>query len=259
MQNSTQNIINYIMRSALRSHTLRAAYILLLCSLIMCVLLGQMMLIEQSQFAVVFFANIARFLLNFGLVVFITLNIYRIYNSKELEMILSKNVSRGRFILSYYLSIMLLNVCMVLPILVVLQMMQIFVGVSINLPGLLVWTASLFIETVTISTFTLLMALLIRSSIFCLLYSGLFYIVCRIYGVFVSAIQSDLSDFAETLRYIGIIFPRLDVLIQSEWLLYGMPPSQSLAVPHLMVIANCLICAAFLLFITVVEFRKREI
>lgn len=259
------HLSRYILKIALRSRIFHVTYLLLALGLIMSLFLGNTMLIEESHFAAVFFANFARLLINFGLIAFITTNICQLYNNKEIELLLSKRISKTQFVMSYYLSIIILALWIVVPLFVFLEIMKIIFNFNIELSGLIIWSISLFAEVVIISTFTFFIALFIRSNVVTMVLSSCFYILCRLYGFFLNAINNPESItntdamtmvMGKIFKFIGIFFPRLDLLNQSEWLIYGMQQSLSL---YSLVVFNCFLSSAFILFLTIYEFRKREL
>lgn len=258
------NISNYIFRIAIRNRIFMAIYMLLVLGAFLSAFLGKTMLVEQSQFSIIFFANFARLLINFGLIVFITINIYNLYNNKEMELILSKSISKTQFVLSYYFAIVMLAFALVIPLFLILEAVKILFAIPIHLKGIVIWSVSLFSEIVIISTFTFFISLFIRSYISTILISASFYVLCRLYGFFLNAINNPNSItnadaltlvMGKILKIIGIFFPRLDLLNQSEWLIYN----QNIVEQYAIIVLNCFLSSFFILFLSVYEFNRREL
>lgn len=258
------NIASYIFKIAVRNKIFISIYMLLVVGAFISSFLGRTMIVEQSQFAIIFFANFARLLINFGLISFITINICNLYNNKEIELILSKNVSKTKFVFSYYFAIIMLAFMLVIPLFIMLEIFQVAFGAPIKLGGLAVWSISLFSEIVIISTFTFFISLFIRSNITTILISTSFYILCRLYGFFLYSINNPNSItnsdaltliMGKVLKFIGIFFPRLDLLNQSEWLIH----SDVILEKYPIVVLNCFLSSFFILLLSVYEFNRREL
>lgn len=258
------NIANYIFKIAVRNKVFISIYLLLLVGAFISIFLGKTMIVEQSEFSIIFFANFARILINFGLIAFITVNICNLYNNKEIELILSKNVSKTQFVFSYYFAIILLAFMLVIPLFLILEVLQVAFGVPIQLGGLAIWSISLFSEMVIISTFTFFISLFIRSNISTILISASFYVLCRLYGFFLHSINNPESItnadaltliMGKVLKVIGIFFPRLDLLNQSEWLVH----SGAVVEQYPIVVLNCFLSSFFILLLTIYEFNRREL
>ena len=134
----------------------------------------------------------------------------------------------------------------------------------IDFMGLIIWSLSLFAEVIIISTFTFFISLFIRNSTISILISACFYVLCRLYGFFLNAINNPNSFtnsdaltmvMGKILKFIGIFFPRLDLLNQSEWLIYGVYNFSTYSA----VLANCFLSSFFILLLAIFEFNRREI
>src|SRR5581483_5864200 len=93
--------IRFVVLTALRDRLFVS--LLGLLALVFCVslYLGGGAVFEKNQMAITFAAGGARAALMLGLTVFVAFHVERIYDTREIEAILARSISRERFVVSY--------------------------------------------------------------------------------------------------------------------------------------------------------------
>jgi hypothetical protein len=254
-----KNILKYIVLTALRDWFFTALVLGIFGVFGISALLGFMVQTEQIQMQLSIFAGTARLLLAVGMIVFICFYIAKSFENKEIPFILSKNISREKFVVAYYLGFNIVAQILLLPVLV---MLSIFYH-NINLLGALQWFLSVGLELAVLTSFCIAISLIIRSPVFSVLATFGFYILSRMMGFFTellylspnkSAVLNTLVNISNFIfRATSSLVPRLDVFGQTTWLLYG-PDSKIL----LLILLQSMIYIPLLFFIAFYDFRKKQ-
>ncbi len=203
-----------------------------------------------------YIAGSSRAILAIGMILFVCLSVGRAFENKEVEFILSKAISREQFILGYlagfFLAAFLIFIPLVSAILIVTQS---------NKFGLLIWSASLLSELLIVISFSLLASLILKNSFSAILACFAFYIISRLMGMFVMAIElpQNLLEaknhfLATGLKILSALFPRLDLFGQSEWLTYGVTDFTNLKIIAL----QSLIYIPLMIFMSFHDFKKKQ-
>ncbi len=251
-----QSIIKYILLSGLRDRLYLGTFIALIVAFAIAIFFGGTVLIEAGETTATYIAGSSRIILVIGMVLFVCLNINRAFVSKEIEFILSKAVSRQKIILSYLIGFLISVAIILLPLIAV-----IFFITKTNLLGLLIWSLSLFAELWIVISFAILAAFILKNS-FASIFSALaFYIISRLMGIFVLAIDLP-QDFMQVknnilpsiLKIISLFFPRLDLFTQSEWMIYGISDFSRIK----LIFLQALIYISLMSFMSFVDFRRKQ-
>jgi hypothetical protein len=219
------SILKYIFLTAIRDWLYVGIFILLLAAFGISILLGTSSLVEPNQVSSAYAAGGTRMIFVVGMVLFVCFNIRRSFDNKEVEFILSKSISRPKFVISYLLGFNLVA----LIILVLIGVPLLFIVSSKT--GLAYWAGSLFLEIMILISFAVLASLILSSAVSAVLASLGFYIISRLMGFFVltakipdslEVLSSSEGAMKSFLKFLSIIFPRLDLFAQSEWIVYGV-------------------------------------
>ncbi len=219
-----KSIIKYILASAIRDKIYLGIFIFLTAIFAISIFFGSVNITEQSNATIVYIAAASRFIIIFGMILFISINISKAIENKEIEFILSKPISRIRFILGYLSGFLITSI-----IIIFILAIAIFLILKVNKIGFLLWFLSLFLELIIITSFAILASLILQNSFTSILSTIAFYFISNMMGIFVMAIelesifsQINQNFLAKTLKIISLIFPRLDLFTQSSWLIYGV-------------------------------------
>ncbi len=255
-----KSILKYILLSGTRDRLYLGLFISLIAAFSLSIFLGSTALVEEQQMTTAYIGGLSRGVLIIGTILFVCLNVNRAFENKEVEFILSKSISREQFIFSYlagfFIAVFLITIPLILAILLV---------TNANKLGLLMWSLSLFSELLIMICFALLSSLILKNSFSSIMASVGFYIISRLMGMFVIAIKlpeklsaQDFSlsghSFGLALKFMSIIFPRLDLFGQSDWLNYGIKDYTNLKV----ILFQSLIYIPLMIFMAFHDFKKKQ-
>jgi ABC-type transport system involved in multi-copper enzyme maturation permease subunit len=252
------SILKYILLTAVRDKLYVGLFIILLAAFGISSALGDSSLVESSQATIVYIAASSRMIFAVGMILFVCFYVRRSFENREVEFILSKSISRHNFIFAYLIGFILVALLIILPLTLLLLLLK------TNKIGLFYWSLSLTFESLIIITFSLLAALILRSAVSSVLASLGFYVLSRMMGFFVLSIKipQDASDFASTtrvmhviLKALSVIFPRLDLYCNSEWLIYGV--STDLTSVYI-ILAQSLIYIPLMMFMAFYDFNRKQ-
>lgn len=249
-------IISYIILNSLRNKLFVGLISALILSLFLSVFLGDTNLIEEKKSAIAIFAGCTRILLVIGMVIFVCLNIGRFFDNKEIDFLLSKSISREKFILSILLGY--LTISTILSLLAGLTAVFFLDSGYLNS---LIWFTSLLFEMILVSAFALLCSLILANSLLAIFASIGFYILSRLMALFTLGIELpwnstlSLQSLPENiLKLLSVIFPRLDLFTQSIWLSDGSYNS-----PEILLIATqTVIFLVLIIFMSFQDISKKE-
>ncbi len=220
--------IRYILLTARRDWIFMGLAVALFAVFAVSSFLGGTSLVEQQQMTAVFVGSATRLVLIIGLILFVCFHVRRAFEHREVEFILTRPISRTRFVLSYWLGFFTVSLWLLLPLLGAMLLLL----PGLHLAGLAWWGASLMLEIAVILAFALFVALILRSAVSAVLLCFGFYVMARMMGFFLYLLDKpyDLAtlSFNALLHHImtllSALMPRLDLFGQTEWLIYGTVP-----------------------------------
>lgn len=180
---------------------------------------GSSAIIEKDQFSTVFAAGGLRMAGVMGLVLFIVFYIRRSFDHRDIDFLLSRPVSRITFVLSHSLAFTVLAAFMAFVI---------FTSVYLSVPqkfhsGHMLWSVSLLIEFVIVTNIAFFFSMVLPSATMAALGVFGFYVFSRMIGHIMGIMEAtpgyEMLD--NLLSFISIFIPRLDLMGQTAWLLYG--------------------------------------
>lgn len=220
-----KTILEYVMLSAIRDKLLLGLFVAIIAIFGVSNLIGFTATSEETLMQAVIFGGTVRLLLVFGMIIFICFHINKSYENKEISFILSKNISREKFLLSYWISFNLIALSLLLFFLLIFLFFC-----EYNLLGTLQWIVSILFEIMLITMFSILASFILQSAVFSVFVASGFYIVARLMGFFVninlitgnSKIYNFFLELSQILsKAISSLIPRLDLFGQTKWLIYG--------------------------------------
>lgn len=215
--------VKYVLTAAVRDRLIISLLVMIGLGTALSVFLGTAAYVEKYQFVLVFTASALRLLSVLGLVLFCVFFIRRSFDNKDVDYLLSRPVSRTGFIVSHALAFSLIAVLMAAACTLAVYMAapitfgmgHVMWGVSLMCELMIMVNAALFFSMVLPSASTSAMAVL-----------GL-YILSRTIGILIGIVMSGLAaspmmkGLAATMKFISLIIPRLDLMAQTSWLIYG--------------------------------------
>lgn len=215
-------LLKYALLAALRDKLLLSMFIVFVVGASLSLLLASAAIIEKDQFALVFTSASLRLVNVLGLVLFVIFFVRRSFDSKDIEFLLSRPISRVQLIITYAVAFSIIAVIMNFAVGLALF------SVAPHLFGYshMLWLVSLVFESIAMVSVSLFFALQITSAASAAMASLGVYVLGRLMGQLLGIVDSSLVDgqgiYAMALQLVSVITPRLDLLGQSSWLLYGV-------------------------------------
>lgn len=250
------NILKYIIKASIRDRIYISLLVFLIIAFCLSIFLGSTSFVEKAYATTAYIAGSGRIIISFGLILFVCITISRAFEYKEIEFILSKNISREKFILSYIGGFLLITILIILPFFLAI----LFLG-NANIVGLVMWSISFFLEMVIIISFCILCSLITRNVISSILSVSGFYILSRMMGFLVVAVKMpsnmkfdiNLKSFAIILKFLLAIFPRFDLFTKTRWISYGIEKSE-----FNLILIQSAIYIPLIIFMAFHDFRKKQ-
>jgi ABC-type transport system involved in multi-copper enzyme maturation permease subunit len=249
--------IRYIFLTALRDNLFWVLLLGVLAAAIIAHMLGSTAPIDTRQLTISYSSSAARVMIIIGLIVFVCSHLSNAFATHEIDVFLSRPITRSNLVISYWVgfaNVALLHVLATVA-LVALQ------GVM-SWSGYFFWTLSLLLECWLAVALALFASFTLKSGVASVLTSLGLYALSRMIGFFIATTNSAflfeqrwvnlLLTYA--LKGIAIIMPRLDFFTKSEWLVDGLKHSRELE----LFAAQAAIFIPLLLLATIADFRRKQ-
>lgn len=267
-------LVKYVLTAALRDKLMVTLVLMILIGAAVAVFMGSASIIEQSSFAIVFGAGGLRFLGVAGVVLFCCFYIRRSFESKEVEFLLSRPISRTSFLFSHAAAFSVLAFAIAFAI----ALTVCIIGRP-PVDGAIVWGVSIGAEFAMMAIAALFFSMVLSSAAGSALATLGFYSLSRMMGTLLGILDLPPENwfFAvlnSLLKLISIIVPRLDMMGQTSWLVYGasgasgikfLPDASAYAHDVMMHIGlagfiglQCIVFVALLLGAAMYDFRRRQ-
>jgi hypothetical protein len=243
-------LIKFVLLTALRDKLYLGLLVILGGVLGLSKAVGFSALSEESQMQLVYFSSLSRIVIVCGMILFICFYLNRSFENKEVEFILSRNISRNTFVLAHWISFILNSLILIVPVSIII----LFFGRT-NLLGISWWSITIILELMLVSTFAITASLILKNAVIAVLSTISFYFISRMMGFFVYSISiSPEFSLKSILKFLSSIFPRLDLFGKSEWLVYNAINLQDIYI----VLLQSLIYIPLMLFISFHDFNKKQ-
>lgn len=212
--------IHLIVVTALRDRLLAGLFLLLAVTTALAIFLGGTALSEQLQSALVMAAGAGRVILVLGLTIFAAFHIQGLFETREVEAILARAISRGQFVVAYWLGLSLLAVIAAGVFVLVIAFIANFTA------GSLIWGVTVVAECVIIVGVVTFAGLMLERATPTVMFTMGFYALARLMGFFVG-IRDTVEDSSVSrivrpmLDTVTLFVPRLDLFGQTRWIVYG--------------------------------------
>ncbi len=247
--------IRYILITALRDRLFIGLLIGVLIATAISATLGSTAFIEEREMTITYASASARLILMVGMIVFVCFHIRSAFDTKEIDVILSRPISRTNLIISYWLGFSFVGLLLILPVVVIIA----FIGAN-NFSGFLGWSVSLLLEMTLVVVLALFAAFTMRSAVTAVLGCMGFYVLSRMMAFFVFTSDSGIFNDPKfivlrwLLKAISTLLPRLDLFGKSEWLVYGF----NSALEWQLYVSQALIFIPLLIAATMIDFKRKQ-
>jgi ABC-type transport system involved in multi-copper enzyme maturation permease subunit len=249
--------IRYVLLTALRDRLFFGLIAGILAAAYISSVLGSTAMLEPEQMTLAFTAASARVIIMIGIIVFIGFHMRNAFDSKEIDVLLSRPISRSSLVISYWLGFVAVALWLVLPTIVLMYFMNV-----LSITGYMLWSLSLLLEALLVVTIALFASLTVRSGVSAVLASLAIYTLSRMMGFFIATTKSGLIfetqeiNVASTMLMNGIsmVVPRLDFFAKSRWLIYGPKSYDELW----LVLLQSAAFIALLLCAAIIDFKRKQ-
>ena len=221
-------LIKYVIKAALRDKLMLAMATVLVVGASLAMFLGSGAIVAKSLFTLVFAGAGSRILVVLGMVLFVVFFIRRSFESKEIEYLLSRPVGRGTIILSFAFAFSILCVFMGLGV----GACVFAVAPHMLSYGQFLWVVSIIVESIIMANTALFFAMYISSASSAAMATLGVYVLGRLMGQLLGIVDSAMVDsygiYSMAMQMVSVITPRLDLLGQSSWLIYGVQDGYNL-------------------------------
>lgn len=245
-------LIRYVLSAAVRDRVLIALLAAFLLGTSLAVFMGSAAVIEKGEFAVVFAGGGLRVAGVLGLTLFAVFHIRRSFDSKDVEFLLSRPVSRAQFLFSFAAAFSLLAA--------VAGLMEgaCLYALAPAAPGVLFWTASVIAENIIVINAALFFAMVLPSAATGAMATFGLYVLARMMGEILGILDTGTAfswaaHLGFIMKTISMLTPRLDLMGQTSWLIYG--PS---GIGYGFLVAQCVTFTALVLGAAMIDLARRK-
>ena len=220
-------LVRYVLMAAVRDRLLWAMLIVSILGVCLSIFSASAAIIEQGQFVLTYMASGLRIILLMGLTLFTVFFVRRSFDSRDVEFLLTRPLSRRNFVFSQSLAFSLLALaCGVFLSLVIAALSSRYEAIQ----GLFLWSFGVTFEFILIANVAFFFAMILSSPVSAGMATFGFYILARLMGQLLSIVHhggaAGLPDIVgKTLglimQLISVFIPRLDLMAQTSWLIYG--------------------------------------
>ncbi len=248
--------IRYILITAFRDWLFLGLFLVLMIAFGISGFLGDTALVEEAQMSLSYAAGSTRVILLVGLIVFVCFHVRTAFANREIELILSRPISRHVFVISYWMGFSFVATILVVALTLAISFME------IDHTGLLYWSLSMIMESLFIVAFALSTSLILRSAVSSVLFCFSFYFVSRMMGFFLFILDAPhhFANFnvdgitSRLIWLISTILPRLDLYGKSEWLIYGVANDTN----YQFFIGQTIVYVPLLLLMAIYDFKRKQ-
>lgn len=257
------SIVRFTLLTAIRDWLYIGIFLLALLSIALSIFLGGTALSEQGYMSTAYIGGTCRMIIIVGLILFVCFHVRRSFDNKEIELILTRPISRVNFIIAYYAGFALLSFTLIAPMFFVLHALGSMGVIWTHSNGIMYWCFSFYYESLIMMAFALFCSLILQSAVSSVLASFAFYFMSRIFGFFLISMHNPVSLGHSTmlgriseqlLSIIGIFLPRLDMFAKSEWLVYGIEDYEI----YLLFLSSSLVYIPLLVAIGAFDFVRKQ-
>ncbi len=244
--------LRFVLLTAVRDRLFAGLFTMVAAGFAMAIYLGDAALVEKGQTTVVYAGGASRTLLILGLIVFQAFHIQRLYETREIEAILSRAISRDQFILAYWAGFALVAVLLAVPIIALVFLFQ-WSG-----EGAVWWAISLILECFIVVAFAIFAGVTLERAVPAVFATVGFYVLSRLMSFFLSISESTPREGINVITvplsdFVSLLLPRLDLFAQTRWLVYGPGAQESL----LILAGQAALYVPLLLFAATFDLRRK--
>lgn len=248
-------LIYYVLMAAVRDKLILSLILFMVVGTCVAIFVGSSAVIEADQFALVFASTGLRLAGMMGLVLFAVFYVRRAFETKDIDFLLSRPVSRPCFIISHAVAFSILAAGVALFAELALLLLA---SRSIIIDGHILWMVSLMVEFIIMINAALFFSMVLTSAASAAMAVAGLYILARMMGQILGILDEGIrmANFelmSGAMQAISLVVPRLDLMAQTTWLVYG-PGNDSIG----MILAQGAAYTALLVVAATIDLRRRQ-
>ncbi len=253
-------LIRYVLMAALRDKLLWSMLLISVLGICLAIFSGSAAILEQPQFVLTYMAGGLRIVCLLGLTLFTVFFVRRSFDAREIEFLLTRPLSRLSFVLSYAAAFTILSV-------VTGALLSLLVGVASihygNFQGIALWSFGVTFEFILVTCVAFFFSMVLSSPVSAGLTTFGFYLLTRLMGQLLSIVHhqtaADAFDYVmyglgKFMNVISVVIPRLDLMTQTTWLLYGGGAVSD----WLFIVGQSAVFLGLVLTATYIDLKKRQ-
>jgi ABC-type transport system involved in multi-copper enzyme maturation permease subunit len=252
-----KTIIYFIFLNAIRDRLFSAIIALLLLVTGISMALAETVMVERPETSIALSAGMARIIVNIGIALFVCFQVRGFYDSKEIEVMLTRPISRLRLCLG-----LLLGFSLVATILNLILASILFCFELGRTQSSLIWIFSLIMEGWIVVAISLFASVCNKGFVTSVLTCFSFYVLGRLMAFLVATAHARVNFESvivhRIMRYtidtISVVIPRLDLFADTDWLVYGIKNYENI----IFFSAQTAIFIPFMLCITLIDFKRKQ-
>lgn len=249
--------IRYVLLTATRDRLFLGLLVGILIAAYISSVLGSTAMLEPEQMTLAFTAASARVIIMIGVIVFIGFHMRTAFDAREIDVLLSRPISRTTLVLSYWFGFAVVATLLVIPTVILIAIMG-----TLNQTGFLLWALSLLLESWLVVSIALFAALTIKSGVGTVLASLAIYALSRMMGFFLATTSSGVLFGDQKInlgaqwimKAIALVVPRLDLYAKSNWLIYGPKSYEDLQ----LFLIQAVVFIPLLIAASVIDFKRKQ-
>lgn len=248
-------LFRYVVLAAIRDKLFVSVICLLAVTVSLSIFFASTVVTEQDQFAQVFSAYGFRLFGSAILSMFVISYVRRCFEARDIEYLLSRPIGRVSFIITHAAAFSFIALCLSA---VLGGALFVLIQADPN-AGVLFWWLSLLVEFIIMANVAMFFALVMSSASACMAIVFCFYLLSRLMGEILGILEKGAYGavtqvLSKIMEVISIFIPRLDLLAQTKWILYGVPDNVSLG----FIIGQCAVFLFLIIGASVVDMHKRQ-
>ncbi len=253
------SLVRFVIKAAIRDRLMIMMVVMIGLIVAVSNFLGSSAITEQQNFSQVFASGGLRLMGVIGMCVFIAFQVRRSFDNKEVEYFLSAPVKRSQYVFSMAFGFSLLATALAVFIAAATGFMSPHLD-----GGFALWSVSYWIELLIVSNLALFFAVILRSPAVTVMSSLGFYALARLIGTVLGIIHGGGTDgfimqaLAKIMTGISMVVPRLDLMAQTSWLVYGTDMTSHDAVGYGFLLAQMVIFVGLTLCAALFDFQRKE-
>lgn len=252
------HVIRYALKAALRDKMVWGLLAIFVVGACLSFFSGSAAAIEQDQFVVAYMGGGLRILALIGLSLFVVFFVRRSYDSRDIEFLLTRPVSRGAFVLSLSAAFSTLAFVCGTFLALILSLLSMHYGEQ---DGIVLWSIGVTFELMIVCNVAFFFAMVLSSPVTAGLGVLGFYVLSRLMGGLLSialhpamATSDGMKLVIGVTKVVSLIIPRFDLMAQTSWLIYGGPRLWD----WVFVVVQAAIFLTLVISATIIDLRRKQ-